>query len=78
MEFLCCKCCMSTCGGGFLPVGKLETNIITCSVHLAAFDVTTGKLVRMFSQIKEKTGKVASDLESFKVTIEDNSVFIEL
>jgi 3-phenylpropionate/trans-cinnamate dioxygenase ferredoxin subunit len=65
--------------GGYLPIGKLENNIIKCSVHGAEYDVTTGKLVKdVPSFIRIITGGGARDLNSYKVSVVDESVFIEL
>jgi len=64
--------------GGYLPIGKLEKNIVICPVHGSQFDVTTGKLVKDVPRlIKMSTGGGAHDLNSYKVSIEDGSVFIE-
>jgi len=64
--------------GGYLPIGKLEKNIITCPVHGSEYDVTTGKLVKDVPRlIKISTGGT-HDLNSYKVSIEDESVFMEL
>jgi 3-phenylpropionate/trans-cinnamate dioxygenase ferredoxin component len=64
--------------GGYLPVGVLENNIITCPVHGAQFNVTDGKLYKdVTDEIKKVTGSGAHNLQSYKVSIKDESVFIE-
>ena len=65
--------------GGYLPIGKLENNIISCPVHGSQYDVTNGKLVKDVSFIlKTLTGGGSSDLTSYPVTVKDENVFIEL
>jgi len=65
---------------GFIPVGKLEKKfIISCPTHGAQYDVKTGKLIKdVDEEIKEATGKGASDLHIYEVLIKDGSVFIDL
>ena len=64
--------------GGYLPIGKLEENIVTCPVHGSEYDVTTGKLVKDVPRfIKMTTGGGAHDLNSYKVLVDGGSVFIE-
>jgi nitrite reductase/ring-hydroxylating ferredoxin subunit len=63
--------------GGYLPVGTLEKKILTCPVHGAQYDVTNGKLLKDVSQeVIDITGSGASDLETYKVLIMENSVYI--
>jgi len=40
--------------GGYLPVGILEKKILTCPVHGAEYDVTTGKLIKDVNQKVKK------------------------
>jgi 3-phenylpropionate/trans-cinnamate dioxygenase ferredoxin subunit len=65
---------------GFLPVGKLEEDhIISCPTHGAKFDLKTGKLLKdVDEEIKEATKSGANDLESYKVHIKDESIFIDI
>ena len=63
--------------GGYLPVGTLVNKILTCPVHGAEFDVTTGKLMKdVSSEIKEVTGSGAHDLTSYKILVRENSIYI--
>lgn len=64
---------------GFLPVGKLEDDhIISCPTHGAKFDLKTGKLVKdVDEEIKEATKSGASDLQSYEVHINNESIFID-
>jgi nitrite reductase/ring-hydroxylating ferredoxin subunit len=63
--------------GGYLPVGKLEKKILTCPVHGAEYDITTGKLLKDVSEeVKEITGSGASDLDIYKTLIMENSIYI--
>ncbi|MGB9200754.1 Rieske (2Fe-2S) protein [Methanobacterium sp.] len=65
--------------GGFLPIGSLKNNIISCPVHGSQYDVTTGKLVKDVPTLtKLATGGGSQDLNSFPVTVKDDSIFIEL
>lgn len=64
--------------GGYLPIGKLEKNIVTCPVPGSQFDVTTGKLSKDIPRpIKMSTGGGAHDLNTYKVSVEDGFVYIE-
>lgn len=64
--------------GGYLPIGKLENNIIICPVHGSQYDVTTGKLVKdVPSLLKIVTGGGSRDLNSYEVEIKDEEVFIK-
>jgi nitrite reductase/ring-hydroxylating ferredoxin subunit len=63
--------------GGYLPVGTLNKNILKCPVHGAEFDVTTGKLLKDVSEeVKDITGSGASDLDTYKTLIMENSIYI--
>ncbi len=63
--------------GGYLPIGKLEKNIVTCPVHGSEYDVTTGKLVKDVPWIvKSTTGGGARDLNSYQVSVEGDSVLL--
>jgi 3-phenylpropionate/trans-cinnamate dioxygenase ferredoxin subunit len=62
---------------GYLPSGKLEGNIITCPVHGAQFDVTTGKVVKNVPGLmKLATGRNSNDLRVYAVAVKNESIFI--
>ena len=63
---------------GYLPSGKFEKNIVVCPVHHANFDVTTGKVVKDVPRLMRMMIHGAKDLQTYKISIKDNSVFIEL
>ncbi len=65
---------------GFIPVGKLENNkIISCPTHGAEYDVTTGKLLKdVDEEIKSATGSGASDLNTYELSVQNGSIFIDL
>ncbi len=53
--------------GGQLSEGELDGNVVTCPLHGATFDVTTGKV----------TGAPASsDADCFQVRVEDDDIRI--
>jgi nitrite reductase/ring-hydroxylating ferredoxin subunit len=58
-----------THAGATLSEGKLEDSTITCDWHGAKFDCKNGKLVKFPGEI--------NDLESYKVIVESDDVFIE-
>ncbi|MGO8947334.1 MAG: Rieske (2Fe-2S) protein [Ktedonobacterales bacterium] len=53
---------------GPLDRGELEDHILTCPVHLAQFDVRTGKVVR---------GPARDDLPIYRVRMEGNDILVE-
>jgi len=59
-----------THAGGSLTDGKLEGSIVTCDWHGAKFDCKTGKLYAFPAKIK--------DLNSYKVVVESDNIFLEL
>jgi len=64
---------------GDLTRGRLEGNVVTCPRHGSRFDVTTGKVVGNVSfLVKTATGKVATDLKTYRVTVQDGSLFVDL
>ena len=63
-----------THAGGNLSNGHLVGKIVTCPKHRAQYDVTTGKNLKKPRIPFAK----ASDLKSYKVTIEDKNVIIEI
>jgi len=58
-----------THAGATLSEGKLEDSTITCDWHGAKFDCKNGKLIKFPGEI--------NDLESYKVIVESDDVFIE-
>ena len=58
-----------THSGATLSEGKLEDSTITCDWHGAKFDCKNGKLIKFPGEI--------NDLESYKVIVESDDVFVE-
>jgi len=58
-----------THAGGSLSEGKLDGSTITCDWHGAQFECKNGKLVKFPVQI--------NDLNSYKVVIESDDIFVE-
>jgi nitrite reductase/ring-hydroxylating ferredoxin subunit len=58
-----------THAGASLAEGKLDGSILTCDWHGAKFDCKTGKLHAFPAKIK--------DLNSYKLVIESDNVFLE-
>ena len=59
-----------THSGASLSEGKLDGCTITCGWHAAQFDCKNGKLVKFPAKIR--------DLTSYNVTVESDSVFVEM
>ncbi|HLC25116.1 MAG TPA: non-heme iron oxygenase ferredoxin subunit [Nitrosopumilaceae archaeon] len=59
-----------THAGASLADGKLDGSILTCDWHGAKFDCKTGKLHAFPAKIK--------DLDSYKVVVESDNIFLEL
>lgn len=59
-----------THAGASLSEGSLDGSIITCGWHGAKFDCKTGKLSSFPVKIK--------DLNSYKVVIESENIFVEV
>lgn len=59
-----------THAGASLVDGKLEGSIVTCDWHGAKFDCKTGKLHAFPAKIK--------DLNTYKVIVESDNIFLEL
>ncbi|HOI71441.1 MAG TPA: Rieske 2Fe-2S domain-containing protein [Methanobacterium sp.] len=65
--------------GGYIPIGTLEGKIIKCPVHGSQYDVTTGKLVKNVPAVlRVLTGGGSRDLKSYPVSVEDETVFVEV
>jgi 3-phenylpropionate/trans-cinnamate dioxygenase ferredoxin component len=62
--------------GGDLSRGKLEGKIVTCPVHGAKFDITTGKNISgpKIGFMKLKAG----DLKVYEVKIEGDSIMVDI
>ncbi|MHB8545556.1 MAG: Rieske (2Fe-2S) protein [Nitrosotalea sp.] len=59
-----------THAGASLSEGSLDGSVITCGWHGAKFDCKTGKLSAFPVKIK--------DLNSYKVTVESENIFVEV
>lgn len=59
-----------THAGASLSEGSLDGTVVTCGWHGAKFDCKTGKLSAFPAKIK--------DLNSYKVVIESENIFIEV
>ena len=66
----CAKDDSCTHSGASLSEGKLDGGVVTCGWHAAEFDCKTGKLVKFPVKIR--------DLTSHNVTVESDSVFVEM
>jgi 3-phenylpropionate/trans-cinnamate dioxygenase ferredoxin subunit len=63
---------------GYLPKGKLENNLLICPVHGAQYDVTTGKMVKdVPAMMKMATSGGAQDLNSYKVEVRGDAIFVD-
>ncbi|MGQ9744391.1 MAG: Rieske (2Fe-2S) protein [Candidatus Bathycorpusculaceae bacterium] len=62
--------------GGDLSKGSLENSVVTCPLHGAKFDVTTGKAISepKIGPIKVKT----NDELIYEVKVEGNEIMIKL
>ena len=58
-----------THSGASLSEGKLENSTITCDWHGAQFECKSGKLIKFPAKI--------DDLESYKVIVESDNIFVE-
>jgi len=58
------------CGHRLAPLskGRLEGYVIECPLHLATFDVRTGKLL---------SGPVADDVPTYAVRVRDDTVYVQ-
>jgi nitrite reductase/ring-hydroxylating ferredoxin subunit len=61
--------------GGDLSEGKLHGNIVTCPVHKARFDVTTGKVVSPPVEALERPN--IEDLPTYLVKIQNQDIMIK-
>ena len=56
--------------GGHLGKGKMDGKIVTCPLHGARWDVTTGKLAEFAVKLPDEP--------TYKVAVEGEEVFIEI
>ena len=56
--------------GASLSEGTLEKSTVTCPWHGSTWDCKTGKLIEFATKL--------NDLGSYKVTVESDSIFIEM
>jgi len=59
-----------THAGGSLSEGSLDGTVVTCGWHGAKFDCKTGKLSAFPAKVK--------DLNSYKVVVESENIFVEV
>lgn len=62
--------------GGDLSEGKLEGNIVTCPVHKARFDVTSGKVVSPPTEALERPD--IENLSTYLMKIENQDIMIKI
>jgi len=66
-------------GGCYLPNGALEKNILTCPVHGAKFDVTTGVAAKNITpEDKQIANGQAENLISYRLQVNGEDIFIEI
>lgn len=64
---------------GYLPVGRLDGNVVTCPIHEAQFDVTSGKVVKNVSTvIRLASHSIAKDLQTFEVKVAGDDVLVKV
>jgi len=62
---------------GYLPKGRLEKGVVTCPVHGAQFDITTGRVVKNVGMsIRMATRREATDLKTYKVKVVGDEVLV--
>ena len=62
--------------GGDLSKGVLEENIVTCPIHKAKFDVTTGKVISSPTKALERPD--IENLLTYFVKIENQDILIKI
>ena len=62
--------------GGDLSEGVLEGNVVTCPIHQAKFDVTTGKVVS--PPVEALSRPNIEDLPTYLVKSEENDILVKL
>jgi|WetSurMetagenome_2_1015567.scaffolds.fasta_scaffold360173_1 nitrite reductase/ring-hydroxylating ferredoxin subunit len=72
---------------GYLPTGRLDNDVVTCPVHGAQFDVTTGCMViNLPGKVRKnvnlncrfQAGHGIVDLRTYQVTVEGNEIKIRM
>jgi 3-phenylpropionate/trans-cinnamate dioxygenase ferredoxin component len=63
---------------GYLPSGTLEKNVVICPVHRAQFDVTSGKVSKDVSGAKRLIVGGAKDMQTYKISVKDNQIYVDL
>ena len=69
--------------GGKLSKGKIDGVVVTCPRHGSQFDLKTGEVVRWLkgSGLLSKMGKTLKSpksLKTYRVTVEDDRIMIEI
>jgi nitrite reductase/ring-hydroxylating ferredoxin subunit len=68
--------CLCTHFGGDLSEGILEGNIVTCPVHKARFDITTGEVVSPPAEALERPD--IENLSTYFVKLENQDLLIRI
>jgi nitrite reductase/ring-hydroxylating ferredoxin subunit len=63
---------------GYLVSGTLEQNIVICPVHRARFDVTSGKVSKNVPGMMKLITGGAKDLQTYRISIKENHIFVDL
>lgn len=61
---------------GYLPLGKVENECITCPTHHAQFDLKNGKVVKNVRGLVKVAIGGATDLTSYELKVEDGEIKI--
>ena len=63
---------------GFLPRGKLEGRVVTCPVHGARYDITSGEVVKNVGALmKRASRREASRLQTYEVQLASGEVRVK-
>ena len=57
----------------YLPLGGMDEATVTCPIHLAGFDLKSGRLVRPISPLKVPNG-IIPDLATYEVKVEEEEI----
>jgi nitrite reductase/ring-hydroxylating ferredoxin subunit len=72
---------------GYLPAGRLDNDVVTCPVHGAQFDVTTGCMVinlpgkvrrNVNPNCRLQAGHGVVDLRTYEVIVEGNEIKVRI
>lgn len=72
---------------GYLPAGRLDNGVLTCPIHGAQFDVTTGCMVIYISgkvrrnvnlNCRLQAGHGVVDLHTYEVIVEGNEIKVRI